>query len=53
MKEKLCTRCLYLIQTWEDLFECIHPENDNKETPSELNKSKDCSWFEKSPSSMI
>jgi len=41
--------CLYLIQNWEDEFECIHPVNVDKEEPLKFNKDGNCPWFEKSP----
>jgi len=49
MKEKFCIKCLYLIQTWDDEFKCIHPNNEKKDVPSKINKDKDCPWYEKSP----
>ena len=52
-KKKLCKKCLFLIQTWRNEFMCIYPDNKDNKSPSEINKDKDCGWWEKAPGSMI
>lgn len=42
----VCQKCLFFIDSLEDVWQCIHPNNIYDRTPSELNRDNRCEWYE-------